>query len=146
MWQCPNYLALNLQGRSDFVTKQQRCNNCLSRNHHQVEFQSTRICAYCNSKHHSSLCNNNNQMNNPPCLNNNNNATTAYASVVTSTSAGNSTLQTNVLSMVPVKTASLAPHTHMWLDVVAVEIRNSMTGQTKSIYASHDTSSRMTLL
>ena len=64
------------------------------------------------------------------------------------TAAGNHTLQTNVLSVIPMKAATPLPiaHKHVRLGIVAVEICNPTTKETKSIYALHDTGSQMTLL
>ena len=51
----------------------------------------------------------------------------------------NSTLQTNILSVIPTTYVILSTHKCVRLGVVVVEIRNPSTNETKSIYAIPDT-------
>ena len=69
----------------------------------------------------------------------------SYLRVATS-AAGRSTLEANILSVIPAAYAIPSAHKRVRLGVVAVEICNLRTNEIKSIYAFHDTGLQMTRL
>ena len=113
-----------------------------------------RICYYCHVRYHTTLCNQYNNANHTTgttCLNANNSAnptanTRTFSKVVAAPADGSSTLQTNLLSVIPATYAIHYTHQCMRRGIVAVKIRNPSTNETKLIYAFHNTGSQMTIL
>ena len=153
-WRCPDYVKLDIQRRQALVTEHQLCSSCLRLCHHTETCRSMRNCYYCQTKHHSMLCDRRNSANETNRATHQNGNTSATPNVtprscskVEAISIGRSSaLEANILSVVPTTYVIPSAHQHMRLDVVAVEIPNSRTDETKSIQAFYDTGLQMTLL
>jgi len=56
LYQCPKYKAMDPKGRKGVLINHKRCFNCTGTDHNTRTCPSTRTCAQCKEKHHTSVC------------------------------------------------------------------------------------------